>query len=790
MMKQIFSTIILLFCISTAMAQKSADKKTTISGYITEDKSGEKIIGATVYIDDLKAGTTTNTYGFYSITVPSGSYVLEIRQLGFAVLEETIDATKDVKKNFKLITKKANDIKEIKVVGKKKPPIQQSTQTSMNSIPIAQMKALPAIFGEVDVLKSLQLLPGVQGGTEGTAGIFVRGGGPDQNLFLLDGVPLYNVNHLGGMFSTFNADAISNIDLYKGGFPARFGGRLSSVIDVRMKEGNNKGYHGEASIGLISSKLLLEGPIVKNKGSFMISGRRTYIDALISPIIKSQSNGLVSGGYYFYDLNTKLNYKLSEKDHLYASGYFGLDKFYFSAKQEFIGGSSKATGGIDWGNYTGVVRWNHLFNKKLFGNLSASISNYNFHVGAGFAQTTATENTSLSADVNSGIKDYAFKYDFDFLPNTKHTIKFGTSIVFHKFTPSTNSISYTNNGAKEELALNKNIIHANELDAYIEDDYTITDHLKANLGVHLAGFKVQNNFYTGLQPRASARYLINQDYSIKASYARMNQFINLLAFEGIGLPSDLWVPVTDKIKPQTSQQWAIGAAGSPTKEIELSVEAYYKSMTNVIDYKDGSSFILNAKSYEELVEMGKGRAYGGEFLLQKKEGKLQGLLGYGIAWTQRKYETINNGEWYYFKYDRRHEFKTAAIYTVNKNFEISGDFIFNTGNWTTMPTTSFLANTPNIKNLSDVLNSQNNVKYYPSRNNFNMMNYHRMDLSMRFTKQRKHYERIWTIGVYNVYGRKNPFFIFEDNDFTGKKVYKQFSLFGFPLPSVALSYKF
>jgi TonB dependent receptor/TonB-dependent Receptor Plug Domain/CarboxypepD_reg-like domain len=783
----ICSITFLLFSL-IGFAQKAADKKFTISGSITEEKSGEKIIGASIYIASLDVGTTTNNYGFYSVTVPSGSYEIEIRYMGFGTKTITVDATNNVRLDIKLEQKKTNEIEGVKVVGRKKAPIQQTTQTSMNSIPMAQIKSLPAIFGEVDVLKSLQLLPGVQGGTEGSAGIYVRGGGADQNLFLLDGVPLYNVNHLGGFFSTFNADAISNIDLYKGGFPARFGGRLSSVVDVRMKEGNNKTFHGEASVGVISSKLLLEGPIKKNKGSFMISGRRTYIDALISPIIKAQSNGLATGGYYFYDLNTKLNYKLGANDHLYVSGYFGLDKFYFKSKQEYQSGYTQAGGGIDWGNYTGVIRWNHIYSKKLFGNLSTSVSKYNFHIGASVEEKALNDLVTLDANINSSIRDYAVKYDFDYLPNTNHTVKFGAGITNHKFTPSTNSIEYVSNGQKITNAINENIIVANEIDVYAEDDITFTKKLKANIGVHFSGFDVQTNFYTGLQPRLSARYLLTEDYSIKASYSQMNQFINLLAFEGIGLPSDLWVPVTDKIKPQNSKQWALGVAGSPTKEYEVSVEGYYKSLQNVIDYKDGTTLLLNSKSYEEIVEMGRGRCYGTEFLLQKKEGKLQGLVSYGLAWTERQYPTINQGKWYYYKYDRRHDFKIAAIYKVNKNFEISGDWVFNTGNWTTLPTTSFLPKTPNLNDPSNLFNGSAN--YYPARNNYNMQDYHRMDVSMRFSKQKAKYERIWTVGVYNLYGRRNPFFLFEGADKFGNPAYQQFSLFGFPLPSAALNIKF
>jgi hypothetical protein len=779
---------LMLVMLSSTLLMAQGKKSFTLSGYVTDAKSGEKLIGASIFVDELETGTNTNAYGYYSIVLPEGNYNIVARFGGYKVEEESIALNKNIVKDFALIII-TNKIEDVKVVGKKKVPIQNSTLTSVNTIPISQIKSLPAIFGEVDVLKALQLLPGVQGGTEGTSGIYVRGGSPDQNLFLLDGVPLYNVNHLGGLFSTFNANAISNVDLYKGGFPARFGGRLSSVIDVRMKEGNNKSHHGEASIGAISSNLVLEGPLKKNKGSYMISGRRTYIDALIAPIIYVQTAGNSSGGYYFYDLNTKLNYKLGKKDHLYLSGYFGKDDFYFSNKSAFTNGSFKTKGGINWGNLTGVLRWNHLFAPRIFGNLSATISNYNFNVGASTEEKNDTETTELSANFISGIRDYAIKYDVEINANKNHSIRAGSGVTFHKFTPSTQAIKFKTAGTSViDTNLNENIILATEINVYAEDDWTITKKLKANLGLHLAGFKVQNNFYTGLQPRASMRYLVTKDYSIKASYARMNQFINLLAFDGIGLPTDLWVPVTDKIKPQYSDQYAIAFTGSPIKEYEVSIEGYYKNMQNVIDYKDGANILLNSKGYEEIVEMGRGLCYGSEFFIQKKEGRLQGMVSYGLAWSKRKYETINNGNWYYYKYDRRHDFKVAAIYQINKKWEISSAFLFNTGNWTTLPEANLYNWVPQY-NSGNFSNYPYLANYFPTRNNFNMQNYHRLDVSAKHTRKWKKVDLTYTMGVYNIYGRRNPFFLFQDNDNSGNTVFRQFSLFGFPIPSLAINIK-
>jgi hypothetical protein len=765
-----------------------AQSKVTISGFIKDATSNEKIIGASIFIQELQIGTNSNAYGFYTITIPSGKYSVQYSHIGFSGQEAELDASNNISKDISL-RPAAKDIGSVKIVAKKKVPIQQSTQTSMNSIPIAQIKALPAIFGEVDVLKALQLLPGVSGGTEGSSGIYVRGGGPDQNLFLLDGVPVYNVNHLGGFFSTFNADAISNVDLYKGGFPARFGGRLSSVVDIRLKEGNNKKFNIEGGIGVISSRLLVEGPIQKNKGSFMISGRRTYIDQLLRPIIKAQAQGL-DAGYYFYDLNTKLNYKLTDKDHLYLSGYFGRDKFYssFSDASNVSSNKSSTNGNLNWGNATGVLRWNHLFNNRLFGNLSASYTSYDYQVKVGNETYSTGDTTIFNGSLTSNIKDIAVKYDVEYTPSVNHNIKVGAGVTRHNFTPQLSAINANISGSKFDTVFNDQQIPAYETDIYAEDDWKVNDKLKLNVGAHFAMFNVQTSSYSSLQPRVSGRYLITKDYSIKASYAQMNQFINLLSFDGIGLPTDYWVPVTDKIKPQVSNQYAVAVAGTINKMFEASIEGYYKDMQNIIAYKDGTSYLNpNNSGYESIVEMGQGLCYGTEALLQKKEGKLQGLVGYTLSYAKRKSPTINFGEWYYYRYDRRHDFKIAAVYKLSEKIEWSGDWVYNTGFWLTIPTQTINSAVPSV---NDVFGSfANYVELYPSRNNYNVKDYHRMDIAFRHTQERKRYSRSWAIGCYNLYGRRNTFFLIRDSDNLGNGVLRNVPLFGFPLPYIALNFK-
>lgn len=778
-MKKLLSILFLLGSLS-ATAQKI-----TISGYVTDAISAEKLIGATVYIPSLKVGTNTNVYGFYSITIPEGKEELEVVCSYISYSAERLSITPDKNQKIEIKLSPSKQLKGVAIKSTKIIPIQEKTQMSSIDMPIELIKKLPAFMGEVDILKALQLLPGVQAGSEGQTGLYVRGGGPDQNLILLDGVPVYNASHLFGFFSVFNADAIKSVELYKGGFPARYGGRLSSVVDIRMKEGTKNGIHGSLGIGLIASRLMLEGPFGKKskRGSWMISGRRTYIDILTAPIIKAAADGDGTGGYYFYDLNGKVNYKIGKRDHLYLSGYFGNDKFY---AKSYFNKEETDRANIKWGNKTALLRWNHEFSQKLFGNLSATYSKYRFGIynrsinRYNFGGQNIEE--TYTAIYSSSIQDWALKYDVDFIPNTKHYVKAGISGILHTFTPG--AITYKNSIVPEQnidTTFQQNT--SPEFDVYIEDDVELTSKLKANIGIHASAFASKNNFYPTLQPRVSLRYLVKPSLSVKASYSNMTQFIHLLSNNGIGLPTDLWVPVTDKIKPQRSDQVAIGLAKTFKEQYEISIEGYYKEMRNIIDYFDGASYLNTNQSWEDKVEMGKGWSYGAEFFVQKKTGRLNGLIGYTLSWTNRKFPTINSGLLYPYKYDRRHDFKMAGVYKVSDRVELSGEWVYGSGNAISLPEFMYASSFAN--------NFNNNTFHYGERNARRMRAYHRMDIGVNLIKQKaKGRERTWNISIYNAYSRKNPFYIYNEyNASTRSNNFKQISLFPI-LPSFSYNLKF
>lgn len=753
----------------------------TISGYISDAATGEKLIGSTIYDAVSGQGTITNEYGFYSITLKSDSAHIYFSYVGYQSQNETFALRTDVQFNIKLNASSA--LKEVVIsADANEEKIQERSQMSTIDIPIETIKSLPAFLGETDVLKALQLLPGVQGGTEGSSGIFVRGGSPDQNLILLDGVPVYNASHLFGFFSVFNSDALNKVTLIKGGFPARYGGRLSSVVDLRMKEGDMDDYHGEGSIGLVASRFTVEGPIKKDTSSFIISARRTYIDILARPIIKATSEGAVAG-YFFYDLNAKFNYKFSDKDRLYISGYLGRDKFYFNDKS--IDPEDYTEGGLNWGNATGVVRWNHLLTKKLFSNLTATFTSYDFDI---YNNIYSTEEDDQGEDVEtvfgfeyfSGIRDISLKEDIDFIPDPKHYIKFGGGIIYHTFMPGATEFKQEGSGIElPEDALSSDNIFATEFDLYAEDDWEISKALKVNYGLHASGFAVDTSFYTSLQPRISARYLINSIYSIKASYSQMTQFIHLLSNSGIGLPTDLWVPATNKVLPQHAQQFALGAACTLQDEYEISIEGYYKKMDNIIDYKDGASYLYDGvTNWEDKVESGEGWAYGGELFLQKRIGKFNGWVGYTISWSNRQFPTINLGEKFPYKYDTRHDIDVATVYDVNDHISLSAVFVFSSGQPISIPVAKYTGTYGQT------------LYYYEGRNGYRMKPYHRMDVNISFHKEKKYWTGTWNFGAYNVYNHYNPFFIYEDyDDITGDAVYKQVTLFPF-IPYVSYDFKF
>lgn len=771
-------------------------QKVTVYGYVEDVDTGEKLFGASVYDAITFDGTTTNEYGFFSITLPVSQIKLKVSYLGYKDYEEEID----LKENKEIIVKLklANELEEVVLVADKVEKIQENTQMSSVKIPISQIKSLPTIGGEVDILKALQLLPGVKSGNEASAGIYVRGGGPDQNLILLDGVPVYNVYHLFGFYSVFNADAIKSVELFKGGFPSRFGGRLSSVLDIRMKEGNNKEFHGEASIGLISSKLTLEGPIVKNRTSFMVSARRTYLDILARPFIKKSfrdngEEGVV--GYYFYDINAKINHKITDKDKLYLSLYSGRDKFYMWNEYSYGNNDenfSKIKANFGWGNLTSSLRWNHQFNAKLFGNTTLTFTKYGLLSASEFEEIYEQEVNSASAfEYASDITDYGIKFDLDWIPHHLHNIRYGGNAVFHNFQPGVMSFKGGESGTSIDTSFNQQNINAGEFYVFAEDDYEISKRLKANLGIHTSMFTVNNKNYYSLEPRVSARYLLNEKSSIKASYCRMTQYLHLLSNSSINLPTDLWVPPTENIKPQKSWQAALGWAYS-LKDIEFSIETYYKQMTDMLTYKDGTSFLLFTDSWEKKVAVGKGDAYGGEFFVQKKFGKTTGWIGYTLSWTNRQFDDINYGKQFPYKYDRRHDVSFVITHHINKRIDISGTWVYGTGNAITLPKGQYNG----LPNYYTEYNPAYDYLYFPfitdygERNSYRMKAYHRMDIGINFHRQMKHWERIWSLSFYNLYNRKNPFYIYLDYNYeTDKNEFKQVSLFPI-IPSFSYAIKF
>lgn len=772
---------ILLICLAHWQA---IGKPITISGFIEDDASKERLIGVNVFVPGTTLGTTTNTYGFYSLTVdvPKDSIVIAVSYLGYQTQRFTIGSARDYSLDVSLITA-STELTEATVVAEETQA--ERVQMSTFSLSPKEIKQIPAFLGEVDVIRVLQLLPGVQSGGEGSTGFYVRGGSPDQNLILLDGVPVYNASHLFGFFSVFNADAIKNVQLTKGGFPARFNGRLSSVLEIDLKEGNMREFHGEGAIGLIASRFTFEGPIIKDKTSFMISGRRTYYDLLVRPFLPTGTDG----GYYFQDLNAKINHRISRNDRVYASFYTGLDKFFAKYSDNFIGGSqNEFSTFLKWGNYTGSTRWNHLFSDKLFGNLTASYTQYRFAVGAEENLQFNGAPESFGFEYSSLIRDYGLRYDVDYVLNPKHTIKAGVNYTYHIFKPGVAQIKSDFDGQKIDSILNLSTpLYANDVVAYVEDDYIISDRLRLNYGLNYNVYFLGSTFYNSLQPRFSGRYLLKDDWSVKASYAYMNQYIHLLSNNGIGLPTDLWVSSTAKVKPQSSQQIAIGSTKNLQGNMwEFSVEGYYKWMNNLIDYKEGASF-LSTTDWQNTVETnGKGRAYGAEFLIRKNKGKTTGWIGYTLAWSKRQFDNINNGLEYPYKYDRRHDISVVVNHKFNERFDMGVTWVYGSGNTFTAPTGSYFMSNP----FSGGNGSVGEVQQYSSRNGLRMPAYHRLDVGFNFRTKREWGETVWNISAYNAYSRQNPYFLYIREDFdTGAKNVYQVSLFPI-IPSISYSFSF
>ena len=792
----------ILLSIAGICANTSAQAQFTLSGFITDSQSGEKLIGANLFVHGLNTGTVTNNYGFYSLTLPADSLYLTISYIGYEPRNFSMDLTQDIELNVELVPE-AITLDGVEIVAERIEDRVASTEMSVVDVPITEVKKLPVLFGEADILKAIQLLPGVQAGSEGSSGLYVRGGGPDQNLILLDGAPVYNASHIFGFFSVFNPDALQNVKLIKGGFPSRYGGRLSSVLDISMKEGNLKEFEVDGGIGLISSKLTLQGPIQTDKMSFIVSGRRTYIDYVARPLIRNQNDDFEEDAiFYFYDLNAKINYLPNRRSRLYLSLYTGRDEFGSTFSDVETGFEERNRAGLDWGNLTSTFRWNYLLSNKLFANTTLTYSKYAFNTLVEseevFKLDEITSRTFNRVEYDSGIRDWTAKVDFDYRPSPAHYIRFGANAIRHEFTPGIGRFQFEEAGeAPIDTLLTEaaSTFKGTEYYAYIEDDIQVTKRLKTNLGGHFSGMTVNGRHYTSLQPRVSMSYLLKTNLSVKASYGTMQQYLHLLSNTGINLPTDLWVAATDRIKPQTAWQAAGGLHYAlPSGSYEVSLEGYYKGMKNLIEFRPGATFLDTNQNWQDKVETGEGWSYGAELFIQKKAGRTTGWIGYTLSWTERQFNNLNDGAVFPYRYDRRHDISVVTTHKLKDNLDIGLTWVYGTGNAVTLTTARFKeAQLVDGRSFfGDALRS------YGGRNSFRMAAYHRFDIAFNWHKDRAFYSNkgssTLSVGVYNVYNRKNPFFIYstiEGDIETGtlRNVYRQVSLFPV-IPSISYTFHF
>lgn len=759
--------------------QKPTSRKFTINGYVTDGTSSETLIGANILENRRQQGTTTNPYGFYSITLPEGETELTFSYMGYETQRYTLALNKDTLLNIRMHDN--NQLEEVVIVSDKAEAGIIATQMGSIDIPMAQIKNTPSILGEADVMKTIQLMPGVQAGVEGSAGLYVRGGGPDQNLILLDGVPVYNVDHLFGFFSVFTPEAVKKVTLFKSSFPARFGGRLSSVVDVRTNDGDMKKFHGTLSVGLLASKIQLEGPIIKDRTSFNISARRSYVDLLAKPFMPKDEKM----SYYFYDINAKVNHKFSDRSRLFLNFYTGKDHYSFKYDDSSTytsnesgayneGGTSYTSNdcrnkmSLDWGNLIASGRWNYIFNQKLFCNMTVAYNKY---------QMESRYSSYIKNDINgyvsensyhskyfSGIRDWSYQLDFDYNPTPSHHIKFGAAYLRHNFHPevSTSKMLEKEGGTIEQDTIYNSIsnstVRAHEVSAYIEDNFDIGSRFRLNAGLHFSMFNVQGKNYFSVQPRLSARYQLTEDVALKASYTKMNQYIHLLSSTPLSMPTDLWVPVTKQIKPMQAHQYSLGGYYTGIRGWEFSVEGYYKQMNNVLEYMSGVSFFGSSTGWENKVEMGKGRSMGIEFMAQKTTGKTTGWIAYTLAKSDRKFAAggINNGIRFPYKYDRRHNLNLVVNHKFNSRIDIGASWMFVSGGTATIPEEI----TGVIRPGKDYIEPEN---YIERRNNYRLPASHRLNIGVNFNKKTKHGVRTWNISVYNLYNAMNPTMVYSNS---------------------------
>lgn len=769
---RILFTALLLLCGLYAQAQKF-----TINGTIKAKSSGEALIGAIVKVNELPSvGAVTNEYGFYSITLPEGDYTVSVSYLGYQVSEQKVILSEDITQNIALIEE--GQLLEEAVVKSEKADVNLSrNEMGVMKLDIKTANKLPVIMGERDILKTIQLMPGISSAGDGNSGFYVRGGSADQNLILLDEAPVYNASHLLGFFSTFNSDAIKDVTVYKGSIPAEYGGRLSSVLDVKMNDGNDQKYHVSGGIGLISSKLNVEGPIQKDKSSFLITGRRTYADMFLK---LSNDSTLNNSKLYFYDLNAKVNYKINDKNRIFLSGYFGKD--VLGVNNSF---------GFNWGNTTATLRWNHIVNSKLFSNTSVIYSNYNYNI--------SINGNGVDFDIKSRINDWNLQQEFQYYLSTKHTMKFGFNTIHHTIAPG--NISSSDNQINSTDYKDK---YAWENAVFVSDEWKINEKLNLNFGlrgssftnlgagtyytfnndgdvidstVHASGEFI--NTYFNIEPRAAINYRLNEQTSIKAGYTRSTQNLHLMTNTTTSTPTDRWIPSSPNVKPEISDQYSLGYYRNFKDNLyEFSAEVYYKDMQNQIDYRNGAELTINNNIEGDLL-YGIGRAYGIELFFKKRYGKFNGWIGYTLSRTERKVNGINNNEWYAARFDRTHDVSLVGMYDLTKRWTISAVWVYNTGNAVTYPAGKYSVD-------------GQTYYYYTERNGSRMPAYHRLDLGATYTKiTKKGRESSWSFSVYNAYNRYNPFTIeFQDNPDNPQQTQAvQTSLFGI-VPSITYNFKF
>lgn len=736
------------------------DPQRTVSGYVEDVRTGERLIGATVYSPVQRVGTTTNQYGFFSLTLPKDTCSLQITYIGYGSFRLPVTGLN--KKQVIVSLQPLNSLQEVVITETQLDRQPGQMQMSRINVPVSDIKSMPRLLGEADVMRTIAALPGVSGGIEGGGALNVRGGSPDQNLILLDGTPVFNTSHLLGIFSVFNPDIVKSADFYKGAFPARYGGRLSSVVDISTKDGDMQHVHGEAAIGLIAAKAMVEGPIKKDKTSFVVSARRSYTDLLLNNFyVKDDDDDddqrKNDVNIYFYDANVKLNHIFSAKDRIYFSGYKGEDKFSLKRNDN----ADNTITYFDWGNTTGTLRWNHIFNPRLFANATVNYSQYTFSTS--YTYDYAADNSSdaihLYGKYYSRIRDAVVKLDFEYRPNPAHTVKFGLGRIAHTFNPGESILeNYSGTQPPLDTSYNDDATKGKEMLLYAEDEWNITSSLQLNAGVHVSGFVVDEMWYNSVQPRLGIRYQLPRRWTVKMSYTHMNQYLHLLTNSVTSLPTDLWVPSTSKVKPMFSKQTAVGICKTSSNNMfSYSVEAYYKTMDNVIEYKDNTSlFNTSGKKWDEQVAVGTGRSYGGEVLLEKKKGKLKGWIGYTLAWSDRQFANVNDGQAFPYKYDRRHDVEVVITRQLGKRWEVSASWEYTSGLPLTLPTASYEG--VNGSSPWDASPYAPILDHMGKRNEFRGRDQHRLDLSATYTKKKKLWVRSWTFSLYNAYNQPNPFY--------------------------------